>query len=367
MQTFMRRSCTMRLYRAASKRDKAILAVRRKTPFMARWISRFALLAGCLSLSIAVGSMDQALAQTPAKVLFGKEKLPANLQARAIGSYAKGCQAGAVALPVDGPAWQAMRLSRNRNWGQPVLIDFLEKLAADAKAYDGWNGLLVGDIAQPRGGPMTSGHASHQIGLDADIWLRPMPAGRFSKKERESVSAISMLKSGTRTVDPNKFTAAHFRLIKRAASTPGVARIFVHPGIKKALCDMAGSDRSWLRQVRPWYGHHYHFHVRLSCPPGQTGCKNQAPPPAGDGCGKDLAWWLSDAPWTPKKPDPNKPVVKKRAVTLADLPDACRAVLAAAPTPGAVVASSEVGNAAYVPIEADRTLTVLPKPRPLYY
>ena len=367
METFTRRSCTMRLYRAASKRDKAILADGRETPFMPRWISRFALLAGCLSLSIAFGTKDEALAQTPAKVLFGKEKLPANLQARAIGSYAKGCQAGAVALPVDGPAWQAMRLSRNRNWGQPILIDFLEKLAADAKAYDGWNGLLVGDIAQPRGGPMTSGHASHQIGLDADIWLRPMPAGRFSKKERESVSAISMLKSGTRTVDPNKFTAAHFRLIKRAASTPGVARIFVHPGIKKVLCDMAGSDRNWLRQVRPWYGHHYHFHVRLACPPGQAGCKNQAPPPAGDGCGKDLAWWLSDAPWTPKKPDPKKPVVKKRAVTLEDLPDACRAVLAAAPTPGAVVASSEIGNAAYVPIEADRTLTVLPKPRPLYY
>ncbi len=325
------------------------------------------LVAGSLAMTAMAASFDVAVAQTPAKTLFGKVKLPANLQARALGSYAKGCQAGAVALPVDGPAWQAMRLSRNRNWGQPVLIDFLEKLAADAKAYDGWNGLLVGDIAQPRGGPMSSGHASHQIGLDADIWLRPMPDRRFSMDERESVSAISMLKDGTRTVDPKKFTQAHFRLIKRAASTPGVARIFVHPGIKQALCSMAGNDRDWLRQVRPWYGHYYHFHVRLACPPGSTGCKDQAPPPAGDGCGKDLAWWLSDAPWTPKKPDPKKPPVKKRPVTLDDLPDACRAVLAAPDKPGAKVASALVGSAAYVPIEAEQILKALPKPRPLYY
>ncbi len=331
------------------------------------WRSGWAPLAVAM---VAVGLMTGAAtgaasAQTSAKQLFGAQKLPANLQSRAIGSYAKGCQAGAVALPVDGPAWQAMRLSRNRNWGQPVLIDFLEKLAVDAKAHDGWNGLLVGDIAQPRGGPMITGHASHQIGLDVDIWLRPMPERRFDMKERETVSAISMLKSGTRSVDPNKFTSAQFRLIKRAASTPGVARIFVHPGIKKALCDMAGNDRAWLRQVRPWYGHYYHFHVRLDCPPGNPGCKDQAPPPAGDGCGKELAWWLSDEPWTPKKPDPNKPPVKKHVMTLADLPDACQAVIAAGPTPGASVASAAVGSAPYVPIEDDAPVAALPKPRPL--
>nr|WP_244574610.1 penicillin-insensitive murein endopeptidase [Cohaesibacter sp. ES.047] len=312
-----------------------------------------------LSTLLAVGASSPAKAQAPAKQLFGKKVAPANLQTRSIGSYAKGCLAGGRALEIDGPAWQAMRLSRNRNWGHPVLLSFLEKLAVDAKAYDGWNGLLIGDIAQPRGGPMITGHASHQIGLDADIWLRPMPKQRFSKAERESVSAISMLKKGTRAVDPNKFTMAHFRLIKRAASTPGVARIFVHPGIKKALCDRAGSDRDWLRQIRPWYGHHYHFHVRMKCPPGNPGCTNQAPPPPGDGCGKALAWWLSDAPWTPKKPskkDPNKKPKKKRQVTLADLPQACTAVLNAEPM--------QVAGARYVP-EPVRAITALPRSRPL--
>lgn len=316
-------------------------------------------------------------AQTPAKQLFGKKKLPANLQARSIGSYAKGCLAGGRALSIDGPAWQAMRLSRNRNWGHPVLIAFIEKLAIDAQAHDGWNGLLVGDLAQPRGGPMLTGHASHQIGLDADIWLRPMPQRRFNRQEREEVSAISMLKRGTRTVDSAKFTMAHFRLIKRAASTPGVARIFVHPGIKKALCDRAGSDRAWLRQVRPWYGHHYHFHIRMSCPPGNPGCKNQAPPPKGDGCGKELSWWLSDAAWKPKKSkkpkkkDPKKKPKKRRQMILADLPNACTAVLDAQPV--AMMNRKEpvqqpkrsrlVTEPSYS--EPITTFYALPRPRPL--
>ena len=69
----------------------------------------------------------------PAKELFGAAKTPAPMAARAIGFYAKGCLAGAAALPVDGPAWQAMRLSRNRNWGHPKLVALVEKLAVEAR------------------------------------------------------------------------------------------------------------------------------------------------------------------------------------------------------------------------------------------
>ncbi|EFO33092.1 peptidase U6 penicillin-insensitive murein endopeptidase [Roseibium sp. TrichSKD4] len=273
-----------------------------------------------------------------AKEYFGAAAKPANLRARSIGSYAKGCLAGGTFLPKDGNTWQVMRLSRNRNWGHPDLIDYLQDLADDAPSL-GWSGLLVGDLAQPRGGPMTSGHASHQIGLDADIWLRQMPNRRLSQQEREEISAISMLKGpldvkgADRSVDPNKWTDAHARLIRRAAQDRRVARIFVNPTIKKALCSFErGPDRSWLRKVRSWWGHHYHFHVRLSCPPDSIGCKNQNPPPPGDGCGEELVYWLSDVPWVPNKPkDPNKkPVVKKkRAMQLAALPNDCRSVLQA--------------------------------------
>lgn len=273
----------------------------------------------------------------PAKDYFGAIKGPAPLAARSIGSYAKGCLSGGAALPIDGPSWQVMRLSRNRNWGHPELISFMQDLATDAPRL-GWRGLLVGDLAQPRGGPMTFGHSSHQIGLDADIWLTEMPNRRLSNDEREKITAISMLigpmdvKGADRRVDPRKWTDTHARLIKQAASDKRVARIFVNPTIKKALCNFEkgrGHDRSWLRTVRPWWGHHYHFHVRLACPAGSKGCKNQNPPPPGDGCGKELTHWLSDEPWVPKKPKKKQKVVKKRHLKLAALPQACRQVLTA--------------------------------------
>src|SRR5215469_10114988 len=203
-----------------------------------------------------------------ARDLFGAATAPAPLAARAIGSYAKGCLAGGVSLPINGPDWQVMRLSRNRNWGTPELLDFLEKFASDARGLDGWPGLLVGDMSQPRGGPMITGHSSHQIGLDVDIWLTPMPNHILNPQEREDVTATSMLKDPF-TVDPDKWTPLHTKLIKRAASYPEVERIFVHPAIKKALCEQAGEDRSWLAKVRPWWNHYYHFHVRVACPRGQ--------------------------------------------------------------------------------------------------
>jgi penicillin-insensitive murein endopeptidase len=103
-----------------------------------------------------------------------------------------------------------------------------------------------------------------------------------------------------------------------------VARIFVHPSIKKAVCEAAGNDRGWLRKIRPWWGHHYHFHIRLKCPPGHAGCRNQSPPPPGDGCGQPLDYWyrLLTAP-----PKPDKPKKKKAPMTLADLPAACQRIV----------------------------------------
>lgn len=269
----------------------------------------------------------------PAKKLFGREKTPANLPARSYGTYAKGCLAGGAALPIDGPAWQVMRLSRNRNWGNPALIKLVERLATEAKAAGEWNGLLVGDIAQPRGGPMISGHASHQIGLDADVWLTPMPDRTLSVSERENMSAVVMTKS-RKEINPKVWTVDRMRLIKRAASYPEVGRIFVHPPIKAELCKWAGNDpdNKWLAKVRPLYGHNYHFHIRMKCPPGVPGCKDQwtPHPKDGTGCGEELAYWMSDVPWTPKKADPNAPPYKPPPpLTLAGLPAECRAVIAA--------------------------------------
>ena len=182
----------------------------------------------------------------PAKKLFGAAQVAAPLAPAAIGFYSRGCLAGGEELEVDGPAWQAMRLSRNRNWGHPKLVKAVRQLAIDVKRLDEWPGLLVGDLAQPRGGPMLTGHQSHQIGLDADIWLTPMPNRRLTRKEREQLSATSMLGADKISVNSSVWTTSHVRLIRRAALNADVERILVHPAIKKALCEGAktvgGSD-----------------------------------------------------------------------------------------------------------------------------
>jgi len=261
---------------------------------------------------------------TPAKALFGRITRGSAGPAHIYGFYAKGCFSGGEALPLDGPNWQVMRPSRNRMWGTPYLVDFVERLSQKA-ARVGWPGLLVGDMAQPRGGPMITGHASHQIGIDADVWLTPMPGHRMSRAEREETSATDMVRPDRLDIDPQVWTPTHLQLIKLTAEQPEVERIFVNAAIKKALCRDASGSR-WMSKVRPMYGHNYHYHIRLSCPEGQENCQPQGAPPSGDGC-DDLGYWFSDAVLHPKPPKvAPKP---KPAMTMAALPAACRAVLKA--------------------------------------
>jgi penicillin-insensitive murein endopeptidase len=256
----------------------------------------------------------------PAKALFGRVLSPADVQARSIGFYARGCLAGAKALPVDGETWQVMRLSRDRNWGNPALLDFLERFSKKAAAAGVWPGILVGDMSQPRGGPMITGHASHQVGLDADIWLTPMPDRRLSREEREEMSAVNMVKEDGLSVDPQHWSLRQAGVIRAAAEEPEVERIFVNAAIKKALCQsFKGQD--WMTKVRAYWGHNYHFHVRLACPAGENECRAQDPVPPGDGCDKSLDWWFTAEALHPKPSPPAKPL------TLSQLPAACRQVL----------------------------------------
>jgi penicillin-insensitive murein endopeptidase len=297
-----------------------------------RTISAVAL-AASIGAGFAVGDATAAQngpARGSAKAIFGAVGLPTKSPSQSIGFYAKGCLAGALALPIDGPTWQAMRPSRNRRWGRPEMIAFLERFSQDAAKYDGWPGLLVGDISQPRGGPMFNGHASHQIGLDADVWLTPMPPRTLTATERETMPFTTMLdKSKFLTVNDKVWTESHARLLMQAASYPQVERIFVNPAIKKKMCESWTGDRANLGKLRPEYGHDSHFHIRLRCPAGATGCTPQAPVAAGDGCDKTLAWWFTKEPWAAPKPKPPgaKPPPKPREVMVSDLPKACQAVL----------------------------------------
>jgi penicillin-insensitive murein endopeptidase len=314
--------------------------------------------------SILAGAVTPANAQDgAARDFFGAKDLPARMESAAIGFYSEGCLAGGVALPADGPTWQAMRLSRNRRWGHPDLVALVERLSREAAAQDGWPGLLVGDLSQPRGGPMTSGHASHQVGLDADIWLTPMPDRRLSYKERENISARSVLKEGTLNVDPAIWTKAHARLIMRAASYNRVERIFVHPGIKKQLCEHWQGDRSALGKVRPYWGHHYHFHIRMKCPPGSPGCEAQNPPPRGTDCDESLAWWFTEEPWADPSDPPQPEAPEPQPTQLSELPRACMAVLNAPPPVSEAAATMQPGAPAPVYAVAEEIPVPTPRPR----
>ena len=309
-------------------------------------LKQLALLCAAL-LSLVFTSQSSLAAEPLAKDLFGAQKTGSEGPASSYGFYSKGCFAGGVAIGTDGPTWQVMRLSRNRMWGHPQMIALLEDLSGKAVA-GGWPGLLLGDISQPRGGPMLTGHASHQIGLDADIWLTKMPDKRLSATQRENMAAISVLKNNGDSlyVDDKIWTEAHANLIKAAAEYPQIERVLVHPGIKKKLCDTVTGDRSWLSKVRPYWGHHYHFHIRLGCPKGSPGCKGQEKTPVGDGCGKDLAWWFSDEPWK-KAPAGTKPKPPARdTMTMASLPAACRAVLEGGELPAAKPAAQTANDGA---------------------
>ena len=288
------------------------------------------ILALCLVAACGGGSADESskmpadLGAKVAKQVFGFLPQGSEQRPQPLGSYAKGCLAGGAQLPETGPTWQAMRLSRNRNWGHPETVQFIKDLSVKAARQPGWEGLYIGDISQPRGGPMLSGHASHQIGLDADIWMRAPKTLSLTASERENISSISMRKNnGAYTND--KWTRQHHEILKAAASDPRVARIFVFPGAKVQMCKDETGDRAWLRKIRPWWGHHYHFHVRLKCPKDAKNCVDQAPPPAGDGC-KGADRWVRDI-LNPPPPDPNKPKPKPRGpLTMARLPVQCAAV-----------------------------------------
>ena len=313
---------------------------------------------------LAVWAPALAANDTPAKELFSAVTLPSKASPDPEGFYSKGCIGGAVALPADGPTWQAMRLSRNRRYGHPETIQFLEKFSADAAALGWGTGILVGDIGQPRGGPMPQGHASHQIGLDADVWFTPKPATPLSVQQREDLPFTTMLDTSKfLTVDPKRWTSTNAKLVMKAASYPEVQRIFVNPAIKKKICDTWTGDRTAMGKIRPYYGHDSHFHIRLSCPPGAKGCKPQAAVGNDDGCGKSLAWWFTKEPWAPPKKDPDaKPAPKPKPMTLADMPKACAAILKAPPatgesgtvTPVALPVPSDTSVPESVPVPASK-------------
>ena len=235
-----------------------------------------------------------------------KRPIPAdNGKANPIGSYSNGCIIGAQALPYKGDGYQVIRMNKNRYYGHPEMIAYLQRLGKAVHAA-GLPTMLVGDIAMPAGGRFLTGHASHQMGLDADIWLR-MGEMTDSEALNSDGKGLLVVDRALQRVNENVWNANHAKLIKLAAQDPEVTRIFVNPAIKLKLCQTAGADRAWLHKIRPWFGHDSHFHVRIACPKDAPYCEDQAPVPAGDGCGDELYSWFEPAKPSSSSAKPKTP------------------------------------------------------------
>jgi penicillin-insensitive murein DD-endopeptidase len=221
-------------------------------------------------------------------------KEPAEGAARSIGDYSAGCLQGAVRLPLDGLGYQVMRPSRRRYFGHPALVEYIRTFGKRVREQQ-FGVLLIGDMSQPRGGRAASGHASHQTGLDVDIWYTHPERARkvpLSATEREQLSASSVLDKRGEGLAP-RWRKHVENILRLAVDEARVDRLFVHPAIKRSLCE-SSEPRAWLRKVRPWHGHDDHFHVRLGCLDADVDCKSQPALPEGDGCDK-LAWWFNKA------------------------------------------------------------------------
>ena len=255
----------------------------------------------------------------PALAQYGPVGPPAPGPLHIIGGGSNGgCIAGAMALnPPMGDGYQTIHGTISHFYGAPATIQNIMLLGQKARA-NGLPPLLIEDISRPRGGPMPGGHVSHQVGLDVDVALDMRGRGYLSEGQRESIKIASLVRSDYRDIEPSMWNEGVTRLMWLAATLPGVDRVLVNAAIKQQLCRTAVGDRSWLRLIRPWYGHAAHMHINFKCPAGQTDCVVKPPPPPGDGCDQ-LQWWFDQL--SAPKPPPGPPRAKPR------LPEACYPLL----------------------------------------
>ncbi|PSH19640.1 penicillin-insensitive murein endopeptidase [Yersinia pseudotuberculosis] len=234
---------------------------------------------------------------------------------QSIGGFANGCVIGAQPLPLESADYQVMRSDQRRYFGHPDLLNFIHRLSAQARQQQ-LGTVLIGDMAMPAGGRFSRGHASHQSGLDVDIWLQ-LPKQRWSQQQLLKPQPIDLVAVDGKRVIPALWQPQIESLIKLAAKDNDVTRIFVNPAIKKQLCLDAGADRQWLHKVRPWFAHRAHMHVRLRCPAESLECVDQDTPPPGDGCGAELESWFQPPP----------PSAKPGKTLPPPLPPSCQALL----------------------------------------
>ncbi len=160
-----------------------------------------------LALLASAGS----LAATP----WQKITQPIGGSAQSIGAFSNGCIVGAEALPLSAPGYQVMRTDQRRYFGHPDLVQFIQRLSNQVH-NKGMGTVLIGDMGMPAGGRFNGGHASHQTGLDVDIFLQ-LPQTRWTSSQLLKPQALDLVASDGKHVVPSLWSPQISQLIKLAA------------------------------------------------------------------------------------------------------------------------------------------------------
>lgn len=216
------------------------------------------------------------------------------ISAESFGKYTDGHIFKSVPLKRNAPGIQTMRPAMAKFYGHTELRDFIYKLGK--QTINSGNGqLMIGDLSHKDGGELI-GHASHQNGLDVDIWFyRPKDTiTDLANDQRDSSKFPHFLNPATNEFYPNMWNTKLDNVLKMAASDSRVAKIFVNAGVKRRLCRIFPGEK-FLSKIRPWYRHHEHFHVRLKCPENSPSCENQPEIKSLDCSGDNIDWWFGPA------------------------------------------------------------------------
>ncbi len=92
--------------------------------------------------------------------------------------------------PLSAPGYQVMRTDQRRYFGHPDLVQFIQRLSNQVH-NKGMGTVLIGDMGMPAGGRFNGGHASHQTGLDVDIFLQ-LPQTRWTSSQLLKPQALDL-------------------------------------------------------------------------------------------------------------------------------------------------------------------------------
>ncbi len=203
-----------------------------------------------------------------------------------------------VGHPNDGWQLRAKRLKPNRyiklksgsperSYGHPSLILMLERSAKELQRVAPGSVLVVGDVSDANGGPLP-GHHSHQSGRDADV------AFYVLDKNGKSTILDHYVKFGPngQAVDGSGYVFDDWRnwlLVQSWVrdTRAGLSHIFISRPLRQRLINYATNQTSFakyvtevaalLKQPEDAEPHDDHFHVRVSCPEGQSEiCREQS-------------------------------------------------------------------------------------------